>query len=76
MVGKKKLIYADDLLHVLCDDININGSNLARVRRHIDAAPAVEMPKTPCDLCRFNPPSSCDGKPCTMCVAEGSAEDG
>ena len=23
-----------------------------------------------CDLCRFNPPSSRDGKPCTMCVAE------
>jgi Lar family restriction alleviation protein len=28
---------------------------------------------TPCDLCRFNPPSSGDGKPCTMCVAEGRA---
>ena len=23
-----------------------------------------------CDLCRFNPPSSTDGKPCTMCPAE------
>lgn len=21
----------------------------------------------PCDTCRFNPPSSCDGKPCSMC---------
>lgn len=21
----------------------------------------------PCDLCRYNPPSSSDGKPCTMC---------
>ena len=20
-----------------------------------------------CDTCRFNPPSSCDGKPCTQC---------
>ena len=26
-------------------------------------------PKTPCDLCAYNPPSSCDGKPCTMCPA-------
>lgn len=26
--------------------------------------------KSPCDLCRFNPPSSCDGKPCTMCPAQ------
>lgn len=25
---------------------------------------------SPCDLCRHNPPSSRDGKPCTMCVAE------
>ncbi len=34
------------------------------------------MPKTPCDLCRFAPPSSGDGKPCSMCVAEGRTEDG
>lgn len=25
---------------------------------------------TVCDLCRYNPPSSADGKPCTMCPAE------
>ena len=25
---------------------------------------------TPCDVCRYNPPSSMDGKPCTMCPAE------
>lgn len=31
--------------------------------------------KTPCDLCKFNPPSSMDGKPCTMCVADGRNED-
>ena len=24
---------------------------------------------TPCDLCRYNPPSSGDGKPCSMCPA-------
>lgn len=23
----------------------------------------------PCDLCVYSPPSSCDGKPCTMCPA-------
>jgi|GEM_PF-3424598 hypothetical protein len=28
-----------------------------------------ENAKTPCDLCRYNPPSSRDGKPCTMCPA-------
>lgn len=34
--------------------------------RELDAQ---EQPKTPCDLCRYNPPSSRDGKPCTMCPA-------
>lgn len=24
----------------------------------------------PCDLCRFGPPSSGDGKPCTICPAD------
>lgn len=27
-------------------------------------------PLTPCDLCRYNPPSSFDGKPCCACPAE------
>lgn len=26
--------------------------------------------KTPCDLCRYAPPSSLDGKPCCMCPVE------
>ena len=25
---------------------------------------------SPCDLCDFNPPSSFDGKPCTICPAQ------
>ena len=33
-----------------------------------------EEPFGPCDLCRFNPPSSADGKPCTMCPAEKGGE--
>ncbi len=27
--------------------------------------------KSPCDLCCYNPPSSSDGKPCTICPAVG-----
>ena len=27
---------------------------------------------TPCDMCRHNPPSSGDGKPCAVCPAGGS----
>ena len=26
---------------------------------------------TPCDVCRHNPPSSMDGKPCCICPTEG-----
>ena len=29
---------------------------------------------SPCHLCRFSPPGSGDGKPCTMCPAEGRSE--
>ena len=25
---------------------------------------------TPCDVCKFNPPSSTDGKPCSVCPAQ------
>lgn len=25
---------------------------------------------SPCDLCRYTPPSSSDGKPCAICPAE------
>lgn len=34
------------------------------------AIKALEEKKSPCDLCRHNPPSSFDGKPCCMCPAE------
>lgn len=36
-----------------------------------DAIKALEQePTSPCDVCRYNPPSSTDGKPCCMCPAE------
>ena len=31
---------------------------------------------SPCDLCRYSPPSSCDDKPCTMCPAEAKMDGG
>ena len=33
----------------------------------IEAVPVVQG--SPCDLCRYAPPSSFDGKPCAMCPA-------
>ena len=35
------------------------------------AIQALESYQSPCDLCKYNPPSSTDGKPCCMCPAEG-----
>lgn len=35
----------------------------------IQAKTSQEQPNTPCDLCAYDPPSSLDGKPCTMCPA-------
>lgn len=40
---------------------------------YIDHAPTVDA--VPCDVCRYSPPSSGDGKPCTICPAEGKDGD-
>ena len=37
-----KLIRAGDLFKAVCNDTSIRGSAFAAIRRHIDAAPAVE----------------------------------
>ncbi len=43
------------------------------VLKAIKEAPAADVVEvsglTPCDVCMYSPPSSGDGKPCTMCVA-------
>lgn len=40
---------------------------LDQVDDWLDAQPTLTI--SPCDFCKYNPPSSCDGKPCTMCPA-------
>lgn len=47
----------------------VRGAN--KVISRIEVAPTIERPQTPCDLCKYDPPSSFDGKPCTMCPACG-----
>ena len=42
MENNKRAIYADDLTSALRDDLNINGKNFARIKRHIDNAPTVD----------------------------------
>lgn len=43
----EKYICASDLLRVLRDDPEINGTNFARVKRHIENAPSVAFILSP-----------------------------
>lgn len=45
----------------------------------IENAPTLTPPNeplTPCDVCRFSPPSSGDGKPCCLCPADRRPPEG
>ena len=57
----------------LADYYLIKADNQAKQIRNLEARYARA---TPCDMCRFNPPSSGDGKPCTLCPAERRVTDG
>ena len=49
-----KLIRAGDLFETVCKDTSIRGPALVAIRRHIDAAPAVEAEEVVrCKDCRF-----------------------
>ena len=51
-------------------------SEQAQWRRDVEAIKALPpVDDIPCTFCRFSPPSSRDGKPCTMCPAEGRSDD-
>ena len=39
------------------------------VKEALDKATEALGHTSPCDLCQYNPPSSGDGKPCSMCPA-------
>lgn len=51
----------------LADYYLIKADNQAK---HIQDLEARYRNASPCDVCRYNPPSSGDGKPCTLCPAE------
>ena len=60
-------------MNVACKDCRLDKLCLARNSADIlyNAGYRKQSDLTPCDVCRFNPPSSGDGKPCTLCVADG-----
>lgn len=49
------------------------------MRKWVERQPTLTPPNealTPCDVCKFSPPSSSDGKPCCMCPAERRPPEG
>ena len=60
----------DCLIDALYDLDEVDYADNDFIKEELKRVPSVETKaKTPCDLCRFNPPSSGDGKPCSMCPA-------
>lgn len=42
----------------------------------LDAGHRKQSDLTPCDVCQYNPPSSGDGKPCSVCPAQAKMKEG
>lgn len=61
------------------DDYNVSVENgeleaYSRDRKRLCELPPAQS--EPCDFCRWNPPSSGDGKPCSMCPAKRRTDEG
>ena len=63
----KRMVYAEDVLELI-DRGKAYMTDVGRIhaKNAVNEAPT----RTICNLCKYFPPSSLDGKPCTMCVAE------
>ena len=70
-----RLIDADRLLEILereevyHSDLPQRADGVRDAIMDVISAPTVDA--VPCDMCRYAPPSSMDGKPCTVCPAVG-----
>lgn len=73
---KNDLIRRQDAIEALSNGALINyqaaghNNGLVKAIDVIKGLPSAQPEISPCDVCRYNPPSSADGKPCTMCPAE------
>lgn len=74
-----RLIYAEDIvgqvrpIELHDEQYAILGRDVKMlIRAVVDNTRTANV--TPCDVCRHNPPSSGDGKPCSMCPAESVIE--
>lgn len=82
MTREQIIQWYEDELARLRQAPHLNGCDMTpewakQIEVHTAAVAALrerEKLKTPCELCRYNPPSSSDGKPCTMCPATPKEE--
>lgn len=77
-----RYIDADALLKYIDEQARLYGittSNKLNFMAFVQKAPTVHLSPTvnlsPCDVCAYNPSSSGDGKPCSMCPAIRKEED-
>ncbi len=71
-----RYIDADALLKYIDEQARLYGittSNKLIFTAFVEKAPTVNL--SPCDVCAYSPPSSGDGKPCSMCPAVKKVED-
>lgn len=55
------------------ENILLNSYNADWIVSFIEGQPTAHL--LPCDVCAYNPPSSGDGKPCSMCPAVKKEEE-
>lgn len=64
----KKYIDAQKLKDAMNIKDDTNGRfDIMTALQCVDDAPTADL--TPCDVCKYNPPSSGDEKPCLLCPA-------
>lgn len=82
---KDDLISRKATIEALCDicpALKINGRCMFGSSQDCEdikclmSLPSAQPAQTPCDLCAYDPPSSGDGKPCSMCPASAKGGEG
>lgn len=78
MTTKEAIVYWEALRKTFSEQLEKEENHFGRMHLQttidvidttISALRAQQEHISPCDLCGYNPPSSFDGKPCTMCPA-------
>ena len=67
MISRQAAIGTAETMYERCDTGDIIDYRDMMVES-LKVLPSAQL--TPCDVCRYNPPSSMDGKPCCVCPAE------